>query len=105
MFACSLRPLPGARPVWQCLIHGNRSGSDVREERQLSTRERRVAGRPWAGVRPARLCEPQEQRLFAMRFVIGAPPPHRCLRALRSGSLYPNKRPAILRIALIAFGL
>ncbi len=74
MFACSLRPLPGARPVWQCLIHGNRSGSDAREERQLSTRKRRVAGLPRGGVRPARLCEPQEQRLFAMRFVLGAPP-------------------------------
>ena len=31
--------------------------------------------------------------------------PHRCLRALRSGSLYPNKRPAILRIALITLDL
>ena len=34
-------------------------GSDAREEQQLSTRKRRVAGRPWAGVRPARFCEPQ----------------------------------------------
>ena len=34
-------------------------GADAREAQQLSTRKRRVAGRPWAGVRPARFCEPQ----------------------------------------------
>ncbi len=39
------------RPVSFTLVG---SGSDAREGRQLSLREQRVAGRPWAGVRPAR---------------------------------------------------
>ena len=40
---------------------------------------------------------------LSFRFVLGAPPTRRCLRALRLGSLYPNKRTAIpLGIALFA---
>ncbi len=35
-------------------------GSDAREVPQFSTRERRVAGLPWGGVRPARLFESQK---------------------------------------------
>ncbi len=38
--------------------------SDAREVQQLSARERRVAGLPKGGVRPARLCEPHEHRLI-----------------------------------------
>ncbi len=36
------------------------SWPDAREEQQLSLRKRRVAGLSRGGVRPARLCEPQE---------------------------------------------
>ena len=40
------------------------------------------------------------------KFVLGASPSRRCLRALRLDSLYPNKRTAIpLGIALLAFSL
>ena len=39
---------------------------DAREERQLSTRKRRVAGRPWAGVRPARPVGSQELAPFVL---------------------------------------
>ena len=40
------------------------------------------------------------------KFVLGASPSSRCLRALRLGSLYPNKRTAIpLGIALLALSL
>ncbi len=61
---------------------------------------------PGVGRRPSaqarRFYEPQKHGPF----VLGAPPPRRCLRALRSGSLYPNKRPAIpLGIALFALSL
>ncbi len=44
---------------WQPLPYFNLTlRSDAREERQLSTRERRVAGR--SDVRPERLYEPQK---------------------------------------------
>ncbi len=77
--------------------------ADAREERQLSTRERRVAGRPWAGVRPARLCDPQLQRpihrpRFA-RFVLGAPPHAPLMRRSRRGRRFLSES----RYSLLAY--
>ena len=51
-FNGSLCPNPKTGSLYPTFFNLGRP--DAREERQLSTRERRVAGRPWAGVRPAR---------------------------------------------------
>ncbi len=74
-------PVPSGTPIGQPIPYFHLTlRADAREERQLSTRKRRVAGRPWAGVRPARLCEPHEHRLITE----SSPP---AVRATSSGEL------------------
>ena len=71
---------------------------DAREERQLSTRKRRVAGRPWAGVRPARFFKPQLQRPILYCSSSARPP--------RVAKASPSPRTAIPHgIALFALDL
>ncbi len=57
----SLYPTPRTGASSIIILLCNLGGSDAREERQLSTRKRHVAGLPRGGVRPARPKGSQEQ--------------------------------------------